>query len=151
MIIRRATKSDTQNLVEKLAEFDEHLHPFFREAIIPFVTYKDRRKTFEAVVKEWLNNSDYMIFVAEDEEKLLGHICGTIKAKEFRIKNKEGSIEEWFVSSEYRHKGIGKQLYDILLTEFKKANCTHVALKVFSDNKHAIDLYHKMSFMNLEL
>lgn len=92
-----------------------------------------------------------MLIVAEEEGNLLGHICGTVKVKEFQIRNKKGSIEEWFVSSEHRHKGVGKQLYDSLLKEFEKANCTHVSLKVFSDNKDAIQLYHRMGFLNLEL
>ncbi len=150
MLIRKATINDGQQLIEKLAEFDEYLTPLFSPEINPFVQYKDKNKTFEEVVTEWLNNPEYILFVAEDNGSLLGHICGTVKKKKYSVKDREGSVEEWFVSEEYRHQGIGKQLYQALLLEFKKAKCTHLKLRVFTDNKKTIGMYHKMGFMDLE-
>lgn len=151
MVIRRAIASDKQELFKKLAEFDTYLAPLFPKELAPFVNYKDKTKTFEEIVTEWLNNPEYILFVAEDDGNLVGHICGTIKTKKFQVKDKEGSVEEWFVSEQYRHKGTGKQLYEALLTEFRKAQCTHIGLKVFVDNKSTIDMYRKMGFVDLEL
>src|SRR5260221_11979630 len=110
MIIRKAIESDKQELVKKLAEFDSYLTPLFPKELVPFIKYKDRNATFEEVVDEWLSNHEYILFVAEDNGNLVGHICGTVKTKKFHVNDREGSIEEWFVSEDYRHKGVGKQL-----------------------------------------
>lgn len=96
-------------------------------------------------------NPKYFFFVAEDNGNVNGYICGTVKIKNFQVEDTEGAIKKWFVSEVYRHKGVGNQLYEALIEEFKKAHCTHVALKVFVDNKTTIAMYHKMGFIDLEL
>lgn len=151
MLIRKACSGDKPELIKQFVEFDEYLSPLLSKEVIPLVYYKDKNKTFDEVVTEWLNSPDYILYVAEDDGKIVGHICGTVKTKKFRVKDKQGSIEEWFISEAYRHKGVGKKLYEALLAEFKTAQCTHIGLKVYADNKEVIDLYHRIGFLDLEL
>jgi ribosomal protein S18 acetylase RimI-like enzyme len=151
MVIRKATSDDKQNLIAKLVEFDDYLTPLFSKKVVPFVDYKDKNKAFENVINEWLNNPSYILFVTEDNGNLVGHICGMVKADNFHEKDTGGYIEEWFVSEQYRHKGIGKRLYEALLAEFRKAKCTHLKLRVFADNKKSMNEYHKMGFTDIEL
>ena len=92
-----------------------------------------------------------MAYVAENQGELIGYICGIVKEKQYRKINKEGFIEDWFVLEEYRHQGVGKKLYDTLLGEFKKAGCQRIALQAYTANKEAIDMYHRMGFMEMEL
>lgn len=153
MIIRRATREDKEQILRLIYEFDEYFakDKLFSDEILPFTQYKDRETLFENVVNTWLSNSENFIFVAEDNGKLVGHIVGSIQMKNDRILDKEGSIDEWFVTESARGGGVGKQLYDALLEIFKEKNCNHVGLKVYSANKNTIGLYHKIGFLDLEL
>ena len=149
--IRKAEMADSGRILKKLDEFDNYLAPLFKKELISFTLYKDKNKTFEKVLNEWLTNPEYIFFVAEENGNLIGHICGIIKENKLRIKDREGQIVEWFISEEFRHMGIGKKLYEVLVSEFKKLGCSHLALKVYTDNKETINMYHKMGFLDLEL
>lgn len=153
MIIRRATKEDKEQILTLIYEFDEYFakNKLFSDEILPFTQYKDKEKLFESVVGAWLSNPENFVFVADDNGKIVGHIVGSIQMKNDRILDKEGLIDEWFVTESARGTGIGKQLYDALLEVFKEKNCNHVGLKVYSANKNTINLYHKMGFLDLEL
>lgn len=132
-------------------EFDKYLNKLFFEELLPFTQYKDKDKTFLEVLELWLNNPEYQVYVAEENSQLIGYICGIVKNKPLRVLNKEGSIEEWYVEEKYRGKGMGKQLYEELLKEFKKAGCTHLGLRVYTANNSAINIYRKMGFIDSEL
>ena len=153
MTIRPATKEDKKQILKLIHEFDEyfaHEHLFLGE-ILPFTEYKNKNELLESVVDNWLQNEENFIFVADENASLVGYIIGSIQAKKERILDKEGSIDEWFVTESERSTGIGRLLYNALLRVFKENNCNHIGLKVYSTNKNTIDMYHKMGFMDLEL
>lgn len=153
MIIRKATIQDKEQIVGLVTEFDEYFakNHLFSPEILPFTVYKNKNSLFDQVVHGWLTNSQQFVFVAEDEEKVLGHIVGSIVNKNDRVVDKEGCIDEWFVTESARYNGVGRQLYDALLEEFKAQNCNHIGLKVYSANKETIDMYHRMGFLDLEI
>lgn len=152
MTIRKATLQDKEQIIRLVTEFDEYFakEQLFSPEILPFTQYKDKGSLFPLVVEEWLSNSKYFVFVAEENGELVGHIVGSIQGKKDRILDKEGSIDEWFVNKNYRHHGVGGQLYDVLLEVFKQNNCTHIGLKVYSANKETIEMYEKMGLVDLE-
>ena len=153
MIIRKATIEDKEQIVSLVTEFDDYFaksHLFSAE-ILPFTVYKNKNSLFESVVTEWLSDPKYFVFVAEDGGKVLGHIVGEIVEKKDRVLDKEGCIDEWFVAESARHKGVGRQLYNLLIEVFREQNCNHIGLKVYSANVDTIDMYHKMGFLDLEM
>ena len=151
MIIRKATINDRNQLYRLLTSFDEYCKRVNPPNLLAITEYKNKTATFKSVINEWTSNSEYILFVAEQNDELIGHICGKINENPFRKKDREGFIEEWFVMENYRSKGIGKKLYNNLVSEFNKARCTHLALRVFSANQDTINLYHKMGFLDLEI
>lgn len=153
MIVRKATIQDKEQIVGLVREFDEYFakNRLFSQEIIPFTVYKDKNSLFSHVVEEWLTNTGYFVFVAEEDGRLLGHIVGSIVEKNDRVLDKEGSIDEWFVSKNFRDKGVGKQLYNMLLDVFRQNNCNHIGLKVYSANEETIEKYHKLGFVELEV
>lgn len=153
MTIRKAVQNDKERIVGLVKAFDEYFskNKLFSPEILPFTEYKNKDVLFASVVDEWLNNSDYFVFVAEENEELVGHIVGSIKEKQERKIDKEGSIDEWFVREDKRYQGIGRSLYDALLGVFQEQKCNHIGLKVYIANKDTIALYERIGFLPLEL
>src|SRR5438034_7920767 len=153
MNIRKAIREDKNQLLYLVNKFDDYYieGKIFPENFLPFVKYKDKNKLFQEVVDDWLHNPKYFIYVAEENGNLVGYICGTIQAKSQRVLNKEGFIEDWFVLDEYRHIGVGKQLYDILMKDFKNEQCNRLGLKAYAANKETIEMYRRMGFIDAEL
>ncbi len=88
--------------------------------------------------------------MADENRSLMGYIVGSIQVKQDRVLDKEGSIDEWFVTETARRTGIGKQLYDSLIEVFKQHVCNHIGLKIYSANKNIVELYHRMGLHDLE-
>ena len=107
-----------------------------------------------------INNMDGKIFVAEENGKITGFIQGVIiehkKGDDIfydlsHSPSKEGWVGLLFVKPEYRGGGTGQQLLDEMKNYFISKNCTSIRLLVLSDNKHAIAVYEKNSFMRHDL
>lgn len=153
MTIRKATIQDKDQILKLVKEFDDYFakNNLFSEEVKPFTEYKDKDALFIKVIEDWLDNSKYFVFVAEENEQIVGHIVGEVVEKSDRVMDKEGSIDEWFVTEDYRHHGVGRELYDALVDVFKQQKCNHIGLKVYSANKETIDMYRKIGFKDLEL
>lgn len=123
-----------------------HKKKTFSKKLIEFEKYKDDQETIKSTINSFLTDSKYILFVAETDSVLVGFICGEIKEKKHRVYNKEGYIQDWFVDEKFRNKKIGSSLFNTLVNEFKKQDCTHITVDTFVENKKAIDIYHKMRF-----
>lgn len=150
MIIRRAKIKDKERIIKLMDEFNSYYYneKIFSEDFLPFWEYKDKFKTFNEAAEEWLNKSQYMMFVAEENNEIVGYICGQVKNRIVRTLDKEGYINDWFVSRDWRHKGIGMQLYTTLIEEFKKQGCNRLGLLTNVRNQQAIYFYHKLGFID---
>lgn len=148
MRIRKVNGKDEQQLQMLLTEFDKYTNAYLSGDLLPFEEYKGTKKIIEEEVVKYLSDKSYVVFVAEENERLLGYICGQIKDKPSRSFDREGYVQGWFVSEPYRNKHVGKQLFDTIINEFRKRSCTHVGLDTFVDNKQAIAIYHSLGFHN---
>lgn len=147
MIIREALEKDRGKLQKLIAEFYVNNKKTYSKTLQDLEEYTDNRKVVEETVSKYLSDKKYLLFVAEEDTILLGYICGLIIYKPPHKKlNKEGYIQDWFVSIPYRGREIGIQLFSKLFDEFKNEGCTHVALDTFAENKDAIDIYEKLGF-----
>ncbi len=147
MTIRRLEQTDKDQLAKLLREFYvDHKRRTFSQKLQSYEEYKDTNTVIEKTASDYLSNPKYIIFVAQNNNELLGYICGEIKEKPHKKLDKEGYIQDWFVSEQYRAKDIGKALFDALVNELKNRNCTHLVLDTFTENKKAIDIYHAMGF-----
>ena len=153
MIIRNATATDKEQLVQLMHEFNDYYYDehIFTEEFLPFWEYKNAQKIFEETATEWLSNSAYFVFVSEENNEIIGYIVGHVKERAPRVLDKEGYIDDWFISKNWRHKGVGRQLYKSLLDEFKKRDCNRLGLLTNIHNKATIDFYHKLGFIDESL
>ena len=150
MIIRKLRKSDKVELFRLFVEFENYYQSqkVFSEVTHEVEKYIDTKKAMMRFANKYINNKKVIAYVAERDNKLIGFIVGDIRKHPTKVLNKEGFIEELFVSNDFRKQKIGKTLFDTLVKEFKKQGCTHLGLDSFSDNKTTIDIYHKLGFQD---
>jgi hypothetical protein len=106
MIIREVRLSDRKQLLQLIREFYviHNRQKLFSKKLAQFEAYKDTNKTVNKTATEYLKNKKYIVFVAEDKNRLIGYVCGNIKLKPHKIFDSEGYVEDWFVSESHRNK-----------------------------------------------
>ncbi|HEY5601324.1 MAG TPA: GNAT family N-acetyltransferase [Patescibacteria group bacterium] len=148
-MIRRINNSDKKSLIKLFKEFHEFNNSnLVSDNLRPFHEYKDAESTFTKEAEEYINKEEFVVFVADINGQIVGYCAAKISNKPERVLNKEAYFEDWFVSENYKGRGIGKELFEALTTEVKKLGCTHIKLDAFTSNIKAIDYYHKDGFID---
>ncbi len=92
-----------------------------------------------------INNPNYLIVVAKEDDKIIGTVSGIIcecLATSFL------AIEAFIVKDGLRGKGIGKKMMDFLEIFSKDNNCSYSILVSSSHRKEAHKFYEKMGFID---
>jgi ribosomal protein S18 acetylase RimI-like enzyme len=94
----------------------------------------------EGIEASLRTNTQEIVCVAADENKLAGFCCGQIQVSmcytyEYAV------ITEFFVLDEYRRQGIGKRLFMAAEAEFNKRGVIHFHISTGDDNTAALALY----------
>lgn len=94
-----------------------------------------------------LSKPENVAFVAEDSKKnILGYVIGSSTNK-FRYRSvKTGELENMYVVSEARRKGVGKALIEALKHWLKETGVDRVYVSAYGKNEHAIHFYDAMGF-----
>jgi ribosomal protein S18 acetylase RimI-like enzyme len=149
--IRALRKSDEKQLLRLAVDFfkKEQGGEIVSKKLLPIIKFKDYDRHLREDVKGYmkLDPKKAIIFVAEDK-KLIGYIYGRVDERPKKVLNKVGIIDDWFVEKSYRGIGIGEMLWDKLMEWFKNKKCNCLELDVFTTNKHAIDIYHRLGFVD---
>jgi ribosomal protein S18 acetylase RimI-like enzyme len=150
--IRNLRKSDEKQLLRLAINFfkKEQRGKIVSKRLFPLIEYKDYDNHLREDVKDYMNldPKEAIIFVAEDNGKLIGFIHGKIDQRPKKVLNRVGIIDDWFVEKDYRGKEIGEKLWDKLMKWFKSKRCNCLELDVFTTNKKAIKIYHKLGFID---
>ena len=77
------------------------------------------------IVANTIDDIKQPVFVARDENKIVGYCFGSFYTMERKLsgiekKSKCFSVDELYVLPQYRNKGIGKKLLDSLIEEIKQ-------------------------------
>lgn len=141
MEIRKAKQEDmkqVQDLRYKLSKYEKDIG---LNIAVPEWGYTE---VGERDYNYFLNKQ--FIYVAEEDEKILGFITGEILAKKEWYTVQLGTINNLYVLDEYRHKGIGKQLMQTMMDSFKEKEIKTFELYAFSNNVDAIKFYEDIGF-----
>jgi ribosomal protein S18 acetylase RimI-like enzyme len=145
MKIRKAKLEDKKELIKLIKAF-ETADEFLLEEQHKIRMYIDVDAASKETAEKYLSNPAWTLFVAEENDKLVGCVFGEIREKRYRLYNKEGYITGWYVENAYKGKGVGKKLFTTLVNAFKEAGCTHLALDTHIDNERAVAIYEHMGF-----
>lgn len=93
-----------------------------------------------------LTRKNGVVFVAEENKKVIGYICGYIGFWFFRIKPKMAEIDNMFVEPKYRRQGIGRKLINAFIGQVKSKNASRVKVEAVYANQKARKFYEKNQF-----
>ncbi len=94
-------------------------------------------------IQSVLESENSMIFVAESDRKLVGHL--SVYGDSFK-RNKHNAYLVIGVLHEFTGQGIGKKLFETMETWARQVGLHRLELTVMTHNEHAVRLYKKMGF-----
>ncbi len=103
---------------------------------------------FEKIFNTITQNPNHTVFIAEDNEKVIGTVTLLIEQKFIRNGGRVGHIEDVSVQKDFQGQGIGSKLIAQSLEEARAHNCYKVILNCTKEN---IPFYEKIGFKQNEL
>lgn len=139
-----------ESVKDLLVELQEYIASIDKEGY-NILTEEFREKSFNKTMEE-VSKYEGKIFLAKEENKIIGLIVGLINNEETKEYDfaapKRGRVTELIVSKTTRSKGIGKLLLETMENHFKSVGCKGVLIDVFAYNKIATDFYIKKGYFN---
>lgn len=149
MTVRKSKNSDKEELIRLTTQMYLSTKEKYPETKNKYREFKNLPQAMEEKIENYLNNSDYIVFVLVDNDKLRGYISGKINEKKGRVYDKEGYLENWYVEEDLQSKGLGKELYESLVEEFKRQNCTHIEVGAIPENADVIEIYEHLGYTKI--
>ena len=101
---------------------------------------------------EEVNKYEGKIFLAKEENKIIGLIISVINNEEEETYDfkapKRGRITELIVSKDYRSSKVGQKLLDKMEEYLKSVGCKGILIDCFAYNTNAENFYHKNCYFN---
>ncbi|MBI4225644.1 GNAT family N-acetyltransferase [Candidatus Roizmanbacteria bacterium] len=138
-------------LTNKLEVYAKFLDPIRRVKNLPGFTEISLKETLENVEKY-----QGKIWLAEDEGKVIGFVIGAIWEESEKNKleigpHKLSEVLDIYLEDEYRRKGIGKTMLQMMEKYFKEKGCDSIWILVFAPNENAHNMYKKLGFVDREI
>lgn len=96
--------------------------------------------------KEELLAGRRIIFVYEENEEILGEAALALEPSAEGKTEPQVSAVRMMVREEYRSRGIGGALVEVLLREAEKMGCTQLTARIPVNNEQALRLYRRKGF-----
>ena len=144
--IRKANIDDIENIKElnnklfiyEYENFDSSLNVGW-----PFTEEGD--KYFRDII---LNE---IVFVAIDDEKIVGYLAGTVDTKISYILKPISELDNFYIEESYRRCGIGSMLVDEFKRYCKSNGIDEMKVTASASNFYAIEFYKKNGFNDFEI
>lgn len=94
-----------------------------------------------------LESDNEFIFVAEEQNKLIGFATSSIR-NVVRYPKPIAELDELFVHPEYRKHGMGRKLMEIIEEKAKEQNCYLMYIESHYDHKAAHHFYESLGYKN---
>jgi len=101
------------------------------------------KKIGKDILKKIISNPDHIIYVAEENGKIIGSTTLFIEQKFIHNGGRVGHIEDVVVSKEYEGRGIGIKLVNSLLEKARVMNCYKTILDCQDE---LIPFYERIGF-----
>ena len=146
IVIRPMRKSDLPFVKRGLSETNWQDIPDDQREVITRED-ADRRvfKDFNRFMKD--KKFKFQVFVATVKN---GRKAGYVSVGELMnpaVGIRLGSVLDFWVSREFRGRGIGGRLLDFALTQIKKRGHSHASIMVSAHNRRALQIYEKRGFV----
>jgi GNAT superfamily N-acetyltransferase len=107
---------------------------------------------YEDFLRSNIESGDGVIFVAMEDDKIVGYSFGLIKDEIpiFKLK-KYGYISDLYVKKEFRGNGISSSLKDEMISWFKSKDVEYASIGFYSDNGKAHEIYKNWGFFDYKI
>lgn len=102
-------------------------------------------KTSLQGVKDYLQNNEVIVCIAQIEDETVGFICGRIEYN-LSFGSPIGDITEVFVKAQHRQKGIATKLFKHMEQAFLHAGINRFRVFTTEDNKNAVNFYNSQNY-----
>ena len=146
MIYREATLNDITNSAILFRELAFHIKHASKDVYWDFEEMP--LDMTEEVIKQYIENKESCILVAEDNDELVGMMilevipCHLIISSHQRI----GYISAGYVKENYRRQGIMRELEKMSNTFFKSLNIKYVEVCYLPENAGAKEAWNSMGY-----
>ena len=106
----------------------------------------DGEKLDEERWREELENGKRIVLVYEENGEILGEVSLLLEDMPKESEGKHARVSQLIVREEYRSRGIGGALLDVLLREGEQMGLTDMEASIYIDNENAIRLYRRKGF-----
>jgi ribosomal protein S18 acetylase RimI-like enzyme len=138
-----------QNFIYKKLETDEEISSA-KSLIIEYIQWLNQDLCFQNIDDELDNfpekykEPEGAFIIAKVNSNIVG--CVGIR----KIENKICEMKRLFVNDNYKGKGIGKKLVEIIIEEAKMKNYEKIRLDTLSTMESALKIYYKNGFNKIE-
>jgi ribosomal protein S18 acetylase RimI-like enzyme len=149
--IRTTTKEDFHSLLIMLEKYYQYHSSLTKEKNCSF--FSNIKKVLQKKIEEAIKNKDdYKILVAIRNNEIVGFTIGLIRNAPFYSPHQKiGFVCEMFVETEFRRKGIGKNLSLQLFKWFKRKEIKRIELDVDTKNLKAMKFWKRLAFSELKM
>jgi len=149
--IRKYKPSDKPSIVRLMEKFGDYLvtiDQMKRTRRMP-----DYSEYFTNKMLEDVNKHTGIIYIAENEGRIVGFIAGMIPRQSQEesletVPSKAGRITELFIDEQFRGQGIGKRLIEKMEEYFRQNGCDVSRVEVFEPNVKAHNFYQKLGYQD---
>ena len=146
IIYRKATIDDlneVQKLNYKLFELE---YNSFDPALNMEWTFSKKGENYFKSLFE-----DGTIWVALDDNKVIGYLAGNIKGKPSYATKTIAELDNFYIEEEYRRQGIGKRLVEEFRNYCISKEIEEIKVTASAKNKNAREFYQKNGFEEFEI
>ena len=146
IVIRKATMDDLRIIQELNNDlFKLEKESYDTTLVVDWPLTEIGQKYFADLIQ------NHYVIVAEDNNKVIGYLAGSINEKGSYTELQYGEIDNMLVKDEYRGYGIGKSLINNF-KEYCKANgIENMKVMASYKNRNAVEFYHKNGFEEFEV
>ena len=143
IIIRPATKEDLPAIKELWQEFMD----FHKERDPFFARVNDAHEDFGQFMHSNLSKTDWLILVATAGDRVIAYGSATIMSyPPIYVDPRYGYIQDVAVTEAYRGQGVGRQLFERMVTWFREKNVSRLELEVAAANEVSQAFWGKIGF-----
>ena len=97
-----------------------------------------------------MDDENSLVLTALDGDRVVGYSYSLIvEPHKLNKRNRYGIVHDMFVAAEYRHNGIGKNMFNIITDWFRLNDVDRVEVEEMTENKVASVFWEQRGFKNL--
>jgi ribosomal protein S18 acetylase RimI-like enzyme len=143
LAIRTASKDDLpviKELWKEFMDFHKERDPFFSRV-------EDAHEDFALFMKGNINKDDWLVLVAVDEDQIVGYGTATVMSyPPIYQEPRYGYIQDVAITKTHRGRGVGRQIFEQMVSWFREKNISRLELEVSVTNDVSQAFWYKIGF-----